>query len=67
MWYTTQGLVGMVTSWVHIVHLRNISVARQHGMVFLCTQLNSLVDVLKVYTRTAVCVLQVHEVSGQHV
>ena len=31
--------------------------ARQHGMVFLCTQLNSLVDVLKVNIRTAVCVL----------
>ena len=47
-----------------IVHLRNISVARQHGMVFLCTQLNSLVDVLKVYIRTAVSVPQVYEVSG---
>ena len=44
-----------------IVHLRNISVARQHGMGF-----QHPVDVLYVYIRTAVsdCVLQVHDVSG---
>ena len=63
LWYTTHALAGMVTTGC-IVHLRNISVARQHGIVFLCTQLNSLVHVLKVYIGTAVSVPQVHEVSG---
>ena len=56
LWYTTQALVGMDTSWVHCLP-QEISVAKQHGMEFLCTQLNSLVDVLKVYIRTAVSVL----------
>ena len=66
--FTTCGIqprhwLAWIPAWC-IVHLRNISVARQHGMVFLCTQLNSLVHVLKVYIRTAVSVLQVYEVSG---
>ena len=57
LWYTTQALVGMDTSWVHCSPQEHYSVARQHGIVFLCTQLNSLVGVLKVYTRTAVSVV----------